>query len=267
MPELPAMENFRRSIDKDGLNKKIVSVSAKRDRVVHADEKQLVKALTGQALREARRHGKYVFLRIGAGAKAQWLSFHCGMTGYFSYLKPDEDDKIVTKAKLLLRFGNGAALAFFDPRMFGRVELIKNPETFIADHSLGPDAADVTAGQFAAMLAVSGKPLKTLFLDQSVMAGIGNVYGDEIPFQAKLNPKRKANSLNSEEAARLYRRMTAILKTAIAKKAYLDHWDMLPRSWLVHYREDGAACPRCGGTITGYSAGGRDGYYCPACQK
>lgn len=124
----------------------------------------------------------------------------------------------------------------------------------------------LTKTQFGEIMQSSGKSLKSFLLDQSFMAGIGNVYGDEIPFHAKISPKRNVDELSKTESAALYRSMTYILKTAILKKAYLDHWDMLPKSWLVHSREDGAQCPRCDGRIKAYKAGGRDGYYCPGCQ-
>jgi formamidopyrimidine-DNA glycosylase len=264
MPELPAMENFRRSIKKEALHRKINDVTVKRDRVVRVDEKELAGMLTGKSFEEVLRHGKHIFLRAGKAKKSVWLAFHCGMTGFFTF--PDRDDKALTKAKLAVRFKDNGAMAFFDPRMFGRVNLTESPEQFIEEHHLGIDASAVTAADFAGFLAASKKPLKTFFLDQSIIAGIGNVYGDEIPFQAKISPLRKANSLSKAEVARLYGAMTSVLKTAIAKKAYLDHWNMLPKSWLVHYREEGGACPRCGGTVKAYKAGGRDGYYCPSCQ-
>ncbi|MDB5490155.1 MAG: hypothetical protein JWO78_4 [Micavibrio sp.] len=265
MPELPAMENFRRSIEEEALAKKISTVSVKQDRVVRIKQVELARALKGKAFEETSRHGKHVFIRAGKGSKSTWLAFHCGMTGYFIF-PSDQQDQHLTKAKLLVGFRDGSAIAFFDPRMFGRVELIDNPENFIRDHHLGPDAMDVSAEEFSGFLAGSKKPLKTLFLDQSIMAGIGNVYGDEIPFQAKLSPKRKTNSLSKAEAGRLYRAMRKVLKIAIAKKAYLDHWDMLPKTWLVHYREENAHCPHCSSPIEHYTAGGREGYFCPGCQ-
>jgi formamidopyrimidine-DNA glycosylase len=158
-------------------------------------------------------------------------------------------------------------MAFYDPRMFGRVELIKNPSEIIEGHHLGRDALDVTKVQLRDFLSSSGKPLKAFFLDQSIIAGIGNVYGDEIAFQARINPNRKAKTLGISETDRLYRALVETLKTAIRKKAYLDHWDMLPSTWLVHYRKENAQCPRCKGTIKSYKSGGRDGFWCPECQN
>lgn len=265
MPELPAMENFRRSIEKEALNKKIKAVVIKKGRVVRIEEKDLSKTAIGQPLLEATRHGKYVFARIGPKSRNSWLSFHCGMTGYFEFPDKAADPQKISKAKLLLDFGT-TSLAFYDPRMFGHVELIENPAAFIESHDLGPDVLDVTAAQFQDMLAKSAKPLKAFFLDQSIMAGIGNVYADEFAFHARIDPNRKAKSLSSKEGATLYRNLIKIFKLAIRKKAYLDHWDMLPKSWLVHYRKEGAACPNCNGPVKAYKSGGRDGYWCPGCQ-
>ena len=267
MPELPAMENFRRSIEQRSLGKKIVSVSVKKDRVVEFNQKTIEGKAVGQNLLEATRHGKYVFVRVGARSRQSWLVFHCGMTGYFTYPTSVDDEEKIDKAKLVLQFSNREALVFYDPRRFGKVELIEKPETFIEQHKLGIDAAAITGKQFRELISSSGKSLKSLFLDQSNIAGIGNVYGDEIPFHAKLSPKRSGDELTKTELSHLFKSFAGILKTATDKKAYLDHWDMLPKSWLVHYREDGATCPRCSHTIKSYKAGGRDGYYCPGCQK
>ena len=194
MPELPAMENFRRSIEKEALHRKITEVSVKHDRVIDIKEENLLSLLSGKTFEEVLRHGKYVFLRAGNGKKTVWLSFHCGMTGYFTF--QDRGDKTPIKAKLAISFKDGGSMAFFDPRMFGRVELIEGPEKFVGQHHLGIDAAAVSLADFSGFLAASKKPLKAFFLDQSILAGIGNVYGDEIPFQAKISPLRKANNLD-----------------------------------------------------------------------
>ena len=265
MPELPAMENFRRAIEAHGVGRKIVSVSSMKDRVLWVPPRTL-SSLENLTLREARRHGKYVFIRAGAGQNAIWLSFHCGMTGKFVFFEPGDDPDNLSKAKLSFQFAGESGMAFFDPRMFGRIEDAGDPDEFIKAHGLGPDAGSITEADFVTLMSGSKKPLKVFFLDQSLMAGIGNVYGDEIPFQARLSPKCKADTLTKADIKRLYRAMTAVLKKATDKGAYLDHWDMLPKSWLVHYREAGAPCPRCDGQVEAYTAGGRDGFWCPGCQ-
>lgn len=260
MPELPAMENFRLLIEETALGRPIKAVTLGKGKVVKAGQTELDDILLGRKLREARRYGKLVFVATDKGG---WLSFHCGLTGYFEALGDGDD---APKAKLLLRFEDGGALAFFDPRMFGRVEIVASPEDAIAAHDLGPDAMAIARDDFIDAAAQSGQPLKGFFLDQSILAGIGNVYADEILFRARLDPKAKAKTLDRKTAAKLYKDMRDVLTMATERKASLDNWDMLPPSWLARHREIGIACPRCGTPIADYTVGGRHGYFCPHCQ-
>ena len=254
------MENFRLLIEATSLGRAIVSVTLGKGKVVHATPEALDNILPGRKLKTARRYGKYVFVGTDKGA---WLAFHCGLTGYFEALDGEDGGE---KAKLLLRFKDGGALAFFDPRMFGKVEIVESPEAFVAAQDLGPDAGAMARAEFIAALEKSGQPLKGFFLDQSILAGIGNVYGDEILFQAKIDPRAKAKTIDKKTAAALFTTMGKVLKTATDRKASLDNWHMLPPSWLARHRAVGIACPRCGHPVTDYTIAGRHGYWSPDCQ-
>lgn len=260
MPELPAMENFRQLVDDHALGRAIGSLSVGKGKVVKASVEDLTKALVGAKLTATRRYGKFVFVQSSCGS---WLAFHCGLTGYFEIHDNHTDGE---KAKLLLKFADGGALAFFEPRMFGSVRLIDSPDNFIVGQGLGPDAGAISKQEFTDALAKSGLPLKGFFLEQSILAGIGNVYADEILFRQKLPPSTKAKTLDPKEAASLYKAMGDVLAMATERKASLDNWDMLPDSWLARHRAVGAVCPRCGGAIADNKIAGRHGYFCPACQ-
>jgi formamidopyrimidine-DNA glycosylase len=110
--------------------------------------------------------------------------------------------------------------------------------------------------------------IKAALMDQSLLAGIGNVYSDEILFQARLHPKTPAEKLDNKQIDAMYRVMRRVLKTAISKGAgSAELFRRAPRTYLLRHRENGAPCPRCGGKVKATKAAGRTAYYCPKCQS
>ena len=267
MPELPDVENFKRYLDRRVRNKKIahVEVSASRRMLEHVSGRQLARALTRHKITRSRRHGKHLFARIDKGP---WLTFHFGMTGYFDYFKKPEDDP--KHDHLRLDFRKNGHLAFVDPRKFGKLGLVNSPDDLIAAQKLGPDALGkkLTAKKFRALMSKRQGEVKAALMDQSLIAGIGNVYSDEILFQARLHPKTPVEKLDARQIGKLHSAMRRVLKMAIRKGAGSDElFERAPASYLLRHREDGAKCPRCGGKVRTLKAAGRTAYYCPKCQK
>jgi len=174
-----------------------------------------------------------------------------------------------------LEFDRGV-LGFADRRHFGRVHFFESREACKGLRSLGVDALSkgFTAKHFAALLAESRRPLKEFLLDQSRVAGIGNIYSCESMWHARIDPRRRANSLNRKEAARLHKAIVSVLRRALecCLKPAPNFRD--PRWWfqgletiLRAYGREDQPCQRCGELIRRIEQGGRSTYFCKSCQK
>jgi formamidopyrimidine-DNA glycosylase len=222
---------------------------------------KLQAALKGRRFEGTDRHGKYLFVKLDDG---HWLTLHFGMTGYLKYFKRME--KKPPHDRLLIRFSNGYHLAYSCQRKLGEIGLIDDTETFIRERHLGPDAMDSALDAAALQQRLSGRKgsIKSALMDQAIVAGIGNVYSDEILFQAKIPPQAKANRLNEKDLKGIFRAMKEVLDTAIACQADPEAF---PDSYLLPHRAQDGRCPRCGGEIRHTRVSGRTAYFCPKCQK
>ena len=185
------------------------------------------------------------------------------MTGRLAYSKDGATE--LKRPRLRVEFARGGVLEGEWQRRLGRIGLIDDPDDFIADKEFGPDALTLGVGlrAFRHLLADRRGPVKSALMDQSLLAGIGNVYSDEMLFQVCLHPRRVASGLDRDNTARLHRAMGRVLRTAIRHHADPAR---MPKGWLLPHRKPGAACPRCGGTVSRQSVGGRSAYLCPKCQ-
>jgi formamidopyrimidine-DNA glycosylase len=265
MPELPDVENYKRYLDRTALQKTIKQVDVLSAQVVKKiSARKFARALAGRKLTRSRRHGKHLFVRLDDG---HWLALHFGMTGNLAYFKRNEDDPKFDRVRFDLT--NGYHLAFVNQRKLGEVRMIDDPDDFIAGTGLGPDALDkrIDLKAFRQIVADGRGAIKSNLMDQSRLAGIGNVFSDEILFQARINPETPVAKLDDKEIARLYRTLRRVLKVAIDKGAGAEEFtERLPKSFLLRQREAGAKCPRCGGTVRTLKVSGRTAYYCPRCQ-
>lgn len=259
MPELPDVETYRRYLDATALHSVISGVDLRAKRLLEGiSAARFGRALRGKSLRSTRRHGKYLFADLGDG----WLLMHFGMTGRLAYFKRAGDDP--EHDRLLLTFADGWHLAYVAPRKLGRLGIVDSPEAFVENEGLGPDALEVGLDEFRRILGGTRSMIKSALMDQGRIAGIGNVYSDEILFRARLHPRARSDGLGADRTRRLHRAVRAVLETAIDRKA--DPGAM-PPSFLLNHREEGGRCPRCGGTVKRISVSGRSGWYCPRCQR
>lgn len=264
MPELPEVEIFRRVSD-SCRGRPIDHASTADPGILEGISAQgLERRLKGEHLRSSRRHGKHLFIELsGAGT----LAMHFGMNGSLRLVSEGEPDPPYTRFQLY--FEEGDRLAYVNPRRLGRVSLAKNAEVFIAEAGLGPDVFDVAFDfqAFAAILAGSKRDIKSVLMDQALMAGIGNIYSDEILFQARVFPGAAANQLKGERATQLFRAMRKTLETAIDSGAGSEHAvERLPKGFLLIQRHPGGLCPRCGAPLVTAKRAGRTSYYCQRCQ-
>ncbi len=266
MPELPDVEGFKRLLARNALGKTI-------DRVVVSDARILGKLsartfaarLRGSKLTEARRHGKHLMANIDRGG---WLTLHFGMTGTLQFIAGDGDEPPFTRVRL--DFADDGGLAYTNKRMIGHVGLVEDAAEFIADEKLGPDALDRRLDFDAFKAAVLGgkRNVKTVLMDQEVISGVGNIYSDEILFQARINPTERIEKLSPGELKRLFLTMREVLKTAIARGAGSEQFvERMPKGSLLPERHKGGRCPRCRSPLKLFKVGGRNGYCCPRCQN
>ena len=260
MPELPEVETFKRYLDSTSLHHRVTGVEVRDAYVLkRVSVRELARRLKGRRFENSRRHGKHLFVRAGTEL---WLRLHFGMTGWLQYLKRDEETP--TTARVLFRFANNRRLAFDDQRKFGEVELIKNVEEFLQTRGIGPDALEITLSEFKVILGKHRGAVKAILLNQQLIAGVGNLYADEILFRARMHPGTDAARLSDKDLARLFHATRYVLEKAIALKT---DFNRLPKSWLLTHRGKAGRCPRCGRALKSETIGGRTSWFCTHCQK
>ena len=260
MPELPDVETFKRYLDATSLHQPIKGVNVRSAYVLKGvSERELGRQLKGRSLERSCRHGKHLFVRTDGDL---WLRLHFGMTGSLEYLR---DQRQAPKdTRVLFGFANHSRLAFRDQRKFGEIGLLKDVDEFLRKRALGPDALDINLSQFKGIVKKHRAAVKTILLNQKLIAGIGNIYADEILFRARIHPATQASALKKKTVTELLRATRHILKEAIDAQADAD---LMPRSWLLPHRGKGGKCPRCGRLLKSSRIGGRTAWFCAYCQK
>lgn len=261
MPELPDVEILRRYSESTVLYQEITSLEVMAERILeHIQPAQLEDRLVGNSFLDADRHGKHLFLELSSG---YWLNLHFGMTGDLKYYKDTADEP--EYSKLIIYFDNSYHLALIMPRKLGKVRLLEDPENFVTSKRLGPDAisSSMDYERFKGLFMDSRSMVKSAFMDQQKIAGIGNVYSDEILYQAGIHPRRQFKELSDQELHKLYNTMQDVLQTAIDFQAKPETF---PEGTLIKHRREGENCPKCSGRIERIEVSGRAGYYCPTCQ-
>jgi formamidopyrimidine-DNA glycosylase len=268
MPELPEVEIARRLIADRALHRRIVEVDDSDSYVTRPHPPgDLPNALTGRSLIAAHRRGKTIWLETsGTGGTAApggpELGIHLGMSGRIVVAGPDgsvteggdprrygaRPDKARWR-RLTITFEDGGSLVLLDPRRLGRVWL--NPD--IA--ALGPDAGHVTPAQFRALITKGTTAVKARLLDQSKIAGIGNLLADEILWQAKVSPLARTGSLSAAQVNRLYRAVKSVLEAATAEGG-------AHTGGVIAARHPGGTCPRDGAPMVHGTVGGRSTWWC-----
>jgi formamidopyrimidine-DNA glycosylase len=283
MPELPEVEVLVRQLEPLLRGQVIRGVAARRARVLRpTSEAELRRALVGSVFVNLTRRGKYLLFtlrRVGSRRTFPLLG-HLGMTGRMYLLAADA--ALPKHAAVVLRLARGQ-FVFEDMRYFGRLTLDKN-----AVSALGPEPLDerFTAHDLRNALRRSGQSLKVKLLDQSLVAGLGNIYASEALFRARLSPRGRSDRLSVEQAQRLWRSLRQVLREAIAWGSTVRlHWGPADgrnnlfyygaaegESGYAHeklrvYDRAGQPCLRCRTAIRRIVQGARSTYYCPRCQR
>lgn len=274
MPELPEVEAIRRVIEPQiqGLTIEQITVS-RREVVAHPTADEFCRCLTGQIFDSMTRRGKFLVIRLKSGDK---IIIHLRMTGCLLVTPTAHPEEKHTH--IIFRLNNGNELRFSDSRRFGRFWLLQKGEadTYSGIEKLGkePLDPDFTAEYLYTRLGNRKKTIKECLMEQSVIAGIGNIYSDEILFTARIYPARPANTLTKEEWSRLAsvipERLTFFIeKNKTTPEEYLETkgQDYRNTPFLQVYDHEGELCPVCGKFLCRTVIGGRSSTFCPNCQK
>lgn len=259
MPELPDVEIYKQYIDSTSLHKTLDQIDVKDDSVMNESAQTFEEQLKSRSFEETRRRGKRLFISTNS---EKWLMLHFGMTGSLQYW--EDENNIPDHTRMIFRFEKGGKLAYICPRKLGTVDLTDSPDNFCEEHHIGIDALEADADDFRELLNNKRGMIKTALMDQKTIAGLGNVYSDEVLYQCNIHPKTKTNKLDDEQISSLYQTMQRILKTSINNQA--DPQKM-PDHYLINHRQEGADCPDCAGSIKRLKVAGRGCYICPVCQK
>lgn len=262
MPELPDVQTFKSYLDATALHQRIAGVEIKaQDQVLFpkTSPERLVEELEGRSFLSTRRHGKYLLVELDDG---RWLVLHFGMTGALKYFKDIEKEPDYDR--VLFAFANGYHLAYISQRKIGEIEVVDSPQALIDDKELGPDASGLGLEAFKRLLRGRRGMIKSALMDQALIAGIGNVYSDEILFQAGVHPRTKVQDLDEGTLERIHRTMKDVLETAVEHQAQPDRF---PDDYVIPHRLGDGKCPVCGAELRRVEVSGRGAYYCPNRQK
>jgi formamidopyrimidine-DNA glycosylase len=278
MPELPEVEVMRRDLEREVVGKKIKAVEVTGTRSVrrHKNRKEFITVLTGRKITAVQRRGKYLVMKLDGNDA---LIVHLGMSGQLLRAKTARE-KAPKHTHVAITFTQGGLLRFVDPRTFGEMfvapyDEIDQQVDDLAHLGLDPLETALSWDLFGRMLAEKKTKLKPLLMDQKFIAGIGNVYSDEILFEAGLKWDRQSDSLSQQEVRRLYRAITETLNGAVkyrgsslADEQYVDLFGK-PGEYQEHhqvYGREGEACVRCRRPIQRARYSNRSTFYCDACQ-
>lgn len=261
MPEIPEAIVYRRRLHDGGLHREIARTEVV-DPIILANElapKRFDTILTGRQFTDTHRHGKHVFAQYGD--ETGWLALHFGMTGNLLCV---EDGDVPDYAYVQVHFVDGGHLAFVCPRKFARVRLVDTPKAFIEEKELGPDVRRSDADAFLRPFDGRRGAIKGRLLDQTVVAGLGNIYADEALYQEGIHPRTPVPSLSEDDLRGVYESIQTVVDAAIAADA--NPTDMDPDQFMLPHRYGDERCPETGVPLKTEQVSGRTAYFSPARQ-
>lgn len=273
MPELPEVETVVRTLEHQLQQVEIIDCRVLWDNIIAMDTQAFIETIRHKKIQGYHRHGKYLIFDLGSHD----FIVHLRMEGKFYVQAPQEPyDK---HTHVIFSLSDGRELRYHDTRKFGKMVLYPKQENYReypCFAHIGPDAFDevLCADSLYRMLHKKKTCLKAVLLDQSVMAGIGNIYADEICYAMRMHPETKISHLRKKDFDALITETRRILSGAIRAggttiRSYTSSLGVDGRFQLklkVHARK-GEACPSCQGEIKKITVAGRGTYYCPTCQK
>lgn len=294
MPELPEVETIRLGLQDKIVGLTIDNIEVRVKKIFQGDPGEII----GAKIKSLRRRAKILILDLSNGLS---LVIHLKLTGQLVYHQngskatfghpiPFAGTQLPAKTThVIFTFSNGAKLFFNDLRKFGYIKVVKTeeveklkvmqefgPEPFVARQLAGfSGQAILTLEKFREIILKKKKPIKLILLDQTQIAGVGNIYSNEALFLAKIHPEKRGNELSREEADNLYRSLLEVLKEGIkyggsSENTYINALGEKGQmqEHFRAYARTGKPCPnQCGGEIKRVTLGGRGTFFCPVCQK
>lgn len=274
MPELPEVETIRKTLKELVLNKKISDIDIYWGKIIkHPDDSEYFKQLVmGQTIRDVKRKGKFLIFELDT----LMLVSHLRMEGkYFVNKTGTERDK---HTHVIFNFTDGTSLNYNDVRKFGTMHVYPKENYLQVKplNQLGPDPFEVNYNveYLTEKLLKTTRFVKAALLDQTIIAGLGNIYVDEVLFRAKIHPEKRANTLTKKQIELIYKYSYDVLKEAVEQggttiRSYVngDGEMGLFQQELFVYGQENKACKSCGDTIEKFKSSGRGTHICPTCQK
>jgi formamidopyrimidine-DNA glycosylase len=265
MPELPEVETIARNLKPDLLGKIIREADLRWQRTLAAPSPSQFKAqIEGQRITDLSRRAKYLILSL----TSFHLLIHLRMSGDLllrnSTIEPAKHDR------LILKLSGGKSLAFNDTRKFGRIWLTANPQEVLGNLGPEPLSADFTPEWLYHALRARHRRLKPLLLDQTFLAGLGNIYTDEALHLAKLHPLTPSHSLSQKQAEALHAAIRQVLQEGIRRNGASIDWVYRGGNYQNYFRvydREGKPCPVCRTPIQRLVVGQRGTHICPKCQR
>jgi len=276
MPELPEVETVRRSLEPNLLGKKIIKVEVNLPKLIKipaGDVQGFKNSLIGSTFKEIKRRGKYLLFIFD---NDMTMVIHLRMTGRLLYV--EKDVPVQKHTHLIFSLDDGHELRFHDIRQFGLIYLVPSQEIHLIEglRTMGPEplSEDFSLQCFQDALKGKKQRVKVFLLDQRCVAGIGNIYADEILFQAGIHPDETVDKLTPEKEKALWEAIKDRLEAGVEHRgtSIKDYVDGFGQAGTFQYQlrvygKAGQACPKCGTQIERIKVGGRSTAYCPNCQK
>ncbi|HMB00086.1 MAG TPA: bifunctional DNA-formamidopyrimidine glycosylase/DNA-(apurinic or apyrimidinic site) lyase [Spirochaetota bacterium] len=272
MPELPEVQTIVNGMRKEIINTSIKKITVFYSKVIKGSVKYFKQHTENNRITALKRHGKYIFIEL---ANAYTIIVHLRMTGQLFTAPLEYQPDKHTHLEIILN-NSKQKIVYRDTRIFGRFELIPgcDKKAYIKVKKLAPDALTMTSVTFRKKLENRKKNIKACLLDQSVIAGLGNIYTDEVLLQEKIDPYFPAGRLDSDRVKGLLKTIKKTLKKAIAAQgttvsdyvnSYGAHGTFQLK--LRAYKQKDNPCPHCRTPIQKTKLAGRGTYYCPQCQS
>lgn len=274
MPELPEVETVRQVLKGWTINRTIVKTDIFYNNVLeNIGYEEFNSKIVNQKIYDIKRIGKYLLFVLDDYI----LLSHLRMEGKYYLINGEINDEKMNKHKIIsFALDDGNTLLYHDVRKFGKMKLL-DKNKYMSDSSLnklGKEPFVMSKEELYELINKSNKHIKELILDQSIIAGLGNIYADEVLFLSKINPLRRGKNISIDECEKIVNNSVIVLNKAIELggstiRSYHsgNHVDGLFQNKLNVYGKKGEKCPNCGSAIEKTIVGGRGTHYCPMCQK
>ena len=254
MPELPEVATYQKTFERHAVGKTIREVVVHDAKILrNLTSEQFIDNLTGRTFSGTYRRGKFLLGTLEHGAH---LQLHFGLMGdLIPYQDPPDPPRF---ERFRFHFTDGSVLGFDDSRKFAHIVWVDDLPAYLINRKLGPDALEITESEFLDLLARRKGQLKAFLLDQHGLSGVGNLYADEICFQARIHPASRLERLRVEQKRLIFHLMREILSSAVERLAYYREY---PENWFWQWRQLGRPGPEGVGIVQRATIAGRTTYF------